>query len=158
MGKKYLGEFEIGETFATKSYTIAPAESLAFARAYDPQPFHLDAAEAAASIFGELTCSGWHTAAITMRLIVESNVMRESGIIGSGIDELRWLAPVKPGDALHVRGEVIERVAWPRRSDRGTLRVRLLTINQSGVTVMSQIANLVLPVGPDEPPVSPDVA
>jgi len=145
MSKVYLGDFTIGETFETPAYAIEPAESLAFARAYDPQPFHLDRGQASRSIFGELTCSGWYTAAVTMRLIVDSNVMRDTGIIGSAIDELRWLAPVKPGDTLRVRGEVIEQLASSRRSDRGTLRVRLLTINQHGVTVMSQVANLIVP-------------
>jgi acyl dehydratase len=146
MSKVYLGDFKIGDTFETHAYSIDAQESLAFARAYDPQPFHLDPDAAARGIFGELTCSGWCTTAVTMRLIVDSNVMGETGIIGSGIDELRWLAPVKPGDVLRVRGEVIEQLQSPRRPDRGTLRVRLLTINQHDVTVMSQIANLIVPV------------
>jgi acyl dehydratase len=146
MSKVYLGDFGVGDTFETQTYTVAPRESLAFARAYDPQPFHLDRDAAERSFFGELISSGWHTAAITMRLIVDSDVMRETGVIGSGIDELRWVAPVKPGDTLRVRGEVIEQLPSSRRADRGTLRVRLLTINQDGVTVMSQIANLIVPV------------
>jgi len=145
MGKAFLEEFVIGETFETHGYTISPEESIEFARSYDPQPFHLDAGEAARGIFGELTCSGWHTAAITMRLIVDSGVMRETGIIGTGIDELRWLAPVKPGDSLRVRGEIVAAVHSRHRLDRGTLRVALKTINQDGVIVMSQIANLVVP-------------
>jgi acyl dehydratase len=150
MGQRYLNDFNLGDTFETATYAISLDESLAFARAYDPQPFHLDAAAAKRSIFGELTCSGWLTAAITMRLVVDSNVMLDTGIIGNGIDELRWPAPVKPGDTLHVRGEIIERIPSRRRSDRGILRVRLLTTNQQGVTVMSQVANLIVPVAPAE--------
>ena len=143
---KFFNDFNVGETFETAGYTIDPQESLTFARAYDPQPFHLDAAEAAHSIFRELVSSGWQTAAVTMRLFVDSGVLREVGIIGTGIDELRWLAPVKPGDTLRVRGVVIDRLPWLGRADRGTLRIRLLTINQSDVVVMSQIANLIVPV------------
>ena len=79
-----------------------------------------------------------------MRLVVESGVMRETGIIGTGIDELRWHAPVKPGDSLRVRGESLKRFVRERRPDRGTLRVRLKTLNQHGAVVMSQIANLVV--------------
>lgn len=145
MAKAFLDDFAVGETFETAELTISAEESFAFARAFDPQPFHLDAAAANRSVFGELTCSGWHTTAVTMRLVVESGVMRETGIIGSGIDELRWLAPVKPGDTLRVRGEVVERIHSERRPDRGTLRVRLETLNQHDVVVMSQIANLVMP-------------
>lgn len=145
MGKTHLRDFSVGETFETRAYPISLEESFGFARAYDPQPVHLDPGAAERGIFGELTCSGWHTAAITMRLIVDSKVMHEIGIIGSGIDELRWLAPVKPGDTLRVRGEVVEAIHSQRRPDRGTLRVRLLTVNQDGVAVMSQIANLVVP-------------
>jgi acyl dehydratase len=142
----YLNDFNISDTFETAGYTVESEESLAFARAYDPQPFHLDAAEAAHAIFRELVASGWQTAAVTMRLFVDSGVLREIGIIGTGIDELRWLAPVKPGDTLRVGGAVIDRLPWLGRTDRGTLRMRLLTINQSDVVVMSQIANLIVPV------------
>lgn len=145
MGGASLEDFSIGETFETASYTICAEESLAFARAYDPQPFHLDSAAAAASIFGDLTSSGWHTTAVTMRLVVESGVLRKTGILGSGIDDLRWLAPVRPGDTLRVRGEIVERIRSDRRPGRGTLRVRLETVNQHDVVVLSQIANLVMP-------------
>ena len=152
MDKHYLGDFEIGDSFETNAYAISLEESLTFSRAYDPQRFHLDGDAAAGSILGELTCSGWLTAAVTMRLMVDSKVMGEIGIIGSGIDDLRWLAPVKPGDRLHVAGEVIARLPSTRRTDRGTLRVRVLTVNQHDVTVMSQIANLIVPVAPAQAP------
>jgi len=147
VAKAFLDDFAVGERFETAALTVSAEDGFAFARAYDPQPFHLDADAAARSIFGELTISGWHTTALTMRLVVESGVMRETGIIGSGIDDLRWLAPVKPGDTLRVRGEIVERVRSQRRPGRGTLRVRLETLNQHDVVVLSQIANLVMPVG-----------
>ena len=145
---QYLSDFRVGETFETAAYRLDEAECVGFARAYDPQPFHLDAGAAARSIFCELVVSGWQTAAVTMRLMVESGVLREAGIIGTGIDELRWLAPVKPGDTLRVRCEVVELQPWPHRPDRGTLRLKLQTLNQHGVTVMSEIANLVMPQSP----------
>ncbi|MBV8116418.1 MAG: MaoC family dehydratase [Candidatus Eremiobacteraeota bacterium] len=142
----YLDDFKMGDSFETRPYAVELEESLAFARTYDPQSFHLDSDAATRSIFGELTSSGWYTAAVTMRLVADSNVMQGTGVLGRGIDELRWLAPVKPGDTLRVRGEVVEQVVSTRRPDRGTLRVRLLTLNQHGITVMSQIANLIVPV------------
>lgn len=145
---RYLNDYAIGDAFKSAEYTISQEEALAFARSFDPQPFHLYAGEAARSFFHELVISGWHTAAITMRLVVDSGVLRDTGVIGTGIDDLRWLAPVKPGDTLHVRGEVIGAAPWPGDGRRGTLRVKLQTVNQSATVVMSQIANLVLPVRP----------
>jgi acyl dehydratase len=143
---RYLDEFVVGDTFESESYTLALDDSLAFAREYDPQPFHLDPDAAAQSIFREIAASGWQTAAITMRLIVLSGVLQETGIVGTGIDELRWLAPVKPGDTLRVRGEIVAKAPWPGSASRGTLRVRLETFNGDGVVVMTQFANLLVPV------------
>ena len=143
---RYLYDFSIGDSFETVSYRVTEEESVFFARAFDPQPFHLYAGEASRSIFHELVISGWHTAAITMRLVVDSGVLRETGIIGTGIDELRWLAPVKPGDSLRVYGEVIDLQTWPKNPTRGTMRVKMVTFNQDSVAVMSQIANLMMPV------------
>jgi len=142
---RYLDDFTVGDSFESAGYTIGLEESLAFARSYDPQPFHLDAEAAQRSVFRGLTCSGWQTAAITMRLTVQAGMLEETGIVGTGIDDLRWLAPVKPGDTLHVRGEVIEKLR-PANGRRGTLRVRLHTFNQDGTIVMSQIANVALPI------------
>lgn len=145
---RYFEDFQIGDAFETGAFTLTEKESVAFAHLYDPQPFHLDAEAAKTSVFTGLVASGWQTTAVTMRLIVESGVLRATGIIGTGIDDLRWLAPVRPGDTLHVRGEVIEKLPWPRSSTRGTMRVRLHTLNQRGIVVMSQIANLMLRLRP----------
>lgn len=147
--ERYFEDFVIGDAFETATFTMSEKESVAFAHLYDPQPFHLDPTAAADSPFHELVASGWHTAAITMRLLVESGVLRATGIIGTGIDDLRWLAPVLPGDTLRVRAEVIDKVPWPGKKERGTMRVRLHTLNQHGVVVMSQIANLMLPFRPE---------
>ncbi len=144
MPERYFEDFQIGDAFETARFELSEKESLAFASLYDPQPFHLDSAAARAGVFGELTASGWQTTAITMRLIVQSGVLRATGIIGTGIDDLRWLAPVRPGDTLRVRGEVVEKAGWPGKKLRGTMRVRLHTLNQSDVVVMSQIANLMV--------------
>ena len=144
---RYLEDFELGGTFETSTYAVSMEEALRFARAYDPQPFHLEAAAASKGLFGRLVISGWHTTAITMRLIVDSGVLREIGVIGTGIDELRWLAPVEAGAVLFVRATVIELVPRPGKT-RGTLRVKLQTIDQNGITVLSQIANLIVPHRP----------
>jgi acyl dehydratase len=148
---RYLDEFTVGDAFESGTYTLTLEDSLEFAREYDPQPFHLDAEAGARSMFRQLVSSGWQTAAITMRLIVDSAVLKETGIVGTGIDELRWLAPVKPGDTLHVRGEIVEKLPWPGSKSRGTLRVKLATIDAASVVVMTQIASLVVPVRPANP-------
>ncbi len=148
MPERYFEDFAVGDTFETATFELSETESVAFANLYDPQPFHLEAAAAAASVFGELTASGWQTTAITMRLIVQSGVLRATGIIGTGIDDLRWLAPVHPGDRLRVRAEVVDKIPWPGKKSRGTMRVRMQTLNQHDIVVMTQIANLMVALRP----------
>jgi len=140
--ERFFDDWHVGDRFVSGEATLSREECLDFARRYDPQQFHLDDAAAAASIFRALAASGWLTAALTMRLIVESGVMRGTGVIGAGVDELRWLAPVYPGDTLHVESEVVDLVPNPEGKRFGRMRVRNVTINQHGVAVMSQIANL----------------
>lgn len=140
--QEYFDDFKVGDSFVTDSFTLTREESIAFARMYDPQPFHLDEAAGKASIFKRLAASGWNTAAIIMRLIVRSGFLRRTGILGTGIDELRWLAPVFPGDTLHVQGEVIVLEPDPKGRPFGRMRVQLYAINQDDVRVMSEIANL----------------
>jgi acyl dehydratase len=140
--ERYFDEWNLGDRFVTGSAAITREEALEFAQRYDPQPFHLDDAAGAASVFGGLAASGWMTGAVTMRLIVDSGVMRGPGILGAGIDDLRWLAPVYPGDVLRVEGEVIGLSPNPNGKRLGRMRVRLVTINQDGTPVMTQIANL----------------
>jgi acyl dehydratase len=148
--KRFLEDFAIGETFVSASARVTAPEIVAFARSFDPQIFHLDEQAARDGFFGELVASGWHTGAITMRLFVESGFLREIGIVGLGVDELRWTAPVRPDDELHVRCEIIEVRHHLHKPDRGVLRVRVETINQNGLTVMTQIPNLVVPARPDQ--------
>ncbi|HTU70216.1 MAG TPA: MaoC family dehydratase [Candidatus Baltobacteraceae bacterium] len=144
--KRYYEDFEVGDVRETGRYRISEEEGLAFARAYDPQSFHLDAKAAESSFFKKLVISGWQTAAISMRLLVDARKGQESPIIGTGIDELRWTFPVAPGDELHVRSEVIEKAPWPGGKRRGIIRFRNETINQDDVVVMTYIANAVAPM------------
>jgi acyl dehydratase len=146
MSKRYYEDFNVGDVRETGRYRIGEEEALAFARAYDPQPFHLDAKAAESSLFKKLVISGWLTGAISMRLLVDARASEDSPLIGTGIDELRWTFPVVPGDELHVRSEVIEKAPWPGGKPRGILRFRNQTINQDDVVVMTFIANAIAPM------------
>ncbi|MGC2129216.1 MAG: MaoC family dehydratase [Candidatus Aquilonibacter sp.] len=143
--KQFYEDFEIGDVRETGRYRITQEEGLAFARAYDPQPFHLDAKAAESSFFRKLVISGWQTAAISMRLLVDARSAEDSPLVGSGVDELRWTFPVAPGDELHVRSEVIEKAPWPGGKPRGLVRFRNETLNQDDVVVLSYIANTIVP-------------
>src|SRR5262245_30989309 len=140
----FLDDLSVGQRFSSGSHTIDAAQIKAFAAQFDPQPFHLDGDAAKATLFGGLAASGWHTAAITMKLLVESGLPLRGGIIGSG-GEISWPKPTRPGDTLNVFSEV-EEVNPPRsRSDRGMIRVRSETRNQHGEVVQILIAKLVVP-------------
>ena len=147
MSRHYFEDFNVGDIFETASYTLSREEVIEFARMYDPQPFHLDDAAAADSFFGRLVASGWQTAAITMKLIVESSAF-EGGVIGAGVDELRWTAPVAPGDTLRVTGEVVEKLQRPGKKTRGIVRFRMETSNQEGTIVMTEFTNCVVDMRP----------
>ena len=119
-------------------------EILKFAAAYDPQPFHLDDQGAAASVFGGLAASGWHTAAVSMRLLVEGGPPFAGGLIGTG-GEIRWPAPTRPGDSLEVHAEITEVTPSKTRPDRGTVIVRSETRNQRGEVVQLFVGRLLVP-------------
>ena len=142
---RYLEEFEVGQAWSSSTATVDTAEIKRFAAEFDPQPFHLDEAAAAQSLFGGLAASGWHTAAVTMRLLVESEVVPAGGILGVGVDELRWPRPVRPGDVLRVESEVLD--VRPSRSRPGTgiVKLRASTLNQNGEIVQTFVANLMVP-------------
>ncbi len=146
--KRYYEDFNVGDTSETARYYVDPAEALAFAQAWDPQIFHLDAEAAKNSFFKQLVISGWQTAAITMRLLVDARGPEGAPIIGIGIDELRWTAPVLPGDTLYARSEVTEKTPWPGGKPRSIVRVRNETVNQNGVVVMTHVANTIVPTKP----------
>ncbi len=133
----HLEDFEPGRVFELGCRTITADEIVAFGRQFDPQPFHVDAEAARDSPFGGLIASGWHSCAILMRLWYDA-VLRGSAALGSpGVDEVRWLRPVRPGDVLTGRGEVLDVRPSTRRPGRGTAFVRMTLDNQDGETVLS---------------------
>lgn len=136
--KLYLEDLHVGQTFTTGSVTVTTEAIKAFAREYDPQPFHLDEAAAEASLFAGLAASGWHTAALSMRLLVDGLPIA-GGLIGVG-GETTWPRPTRPGDTLTVHIEVTEITPSKSRPDRGMVRTRNETRNQNGEPV--QISNL----------------
>jgi acyl dehydratase len=141
----YLEDFAVGQTFGSRQMRIDQERTLAFAAEIDPQPFHLDEAAARRSIFGGLTASGWYTAAVTMRLLVESELNPAGGLVGAGFDECRWPRPVRPGDELRVECEVIEVRPSKSRPQQGLIKLRTTTLNQDGEVVLMYVANLVVP-------------
>ena len=122
----YLDDLSVGQQFVTGSHTLDEAQIKAFAAQFDPQPFHLDAEAAKATPFKGLVASGWHTAAITMRLLVDSSVSLAGGLIGLG-GSLKWPRPARPGDILTVHGEITE--VAPSKPDRGTIDIKAETRN-----------------------------
>jgi acyl dehydratase len=137
MPRHTFEDFEPGQVYDLGSRTVTEAEIVAFARQFDPQPFHLDPEAARESVFGGLIASGWHTGAMWMRLYVDSMLDGSAARGSPGIEELRWLAPVRPGDTLSGRLTVLETSPSAIRADRGTIRIRGEMVNQDGVTVMS---------------------
>jgi acyl dehydratase len=133
----YFEDLEVGAETDFGSYDVTREEVLEFARKYDPQPFHLSDEAAAKTHFGRLSASGWHTAAMTMAVIARRVVEQEQAGLGSpGIDELRWLKPVYPGDTLHVRGKIIDKTPSRSRPEMGSFRTETTVTNQDGVPVM----------------------
>jgi acyl dehydratase len=146
MSVRYLEDFEVGAVYpGSTRIRVDPARIKQFAAEFDPQPFHLDEATAAATFFGGLAASGWHTAAITMRLLVDSDLAPAGGIIGAGFDELRWPRPVRPGDELRVSTEVLEIRPSKSRPQQGMVKVRTTTLNQDDQPVQVSVGNLVVP-------------
>jgi acyl dehydratase len=130
----YFEDFAVGQKFATGRRRVEAEEIVEFAAKYDPQPFHLDAQAAKTSLFGGLAASGWHSAAMMMRLIVDSEFRPAGGILGFG-GELAWLKPVRPGDELRVESEIIELRESRSRPQQGVITVRLTMFNQDGEAV-----------------------
>jgi acyl dehydratase len=143
-GVHYLEDFAVGQTFRSGPLRIDKERALAFAAEFDPQPFHLNEAAASRSIFGGLTVSGWHTAAVTMRLLVASDFKPAGGILGAGLDECRWPRPVRHGDELRIECEVLEVRPSRSRPGQGLLKLRTTTLNQDHEAVMVQVANVVV--------------
>ena len=134
---RYFEDLEVGAETYFGSYQVTREEVLEFARKYDPQPFHLSDEAAAQTHFGRLAASGWHTAAMTMAVIARKVVDNEQAGLGSpGIDELRWLKPVYPGDTLHVRGKIVDKAPSRSKPEIGSFRSETTVTNQDDVPVM----------------------
>lgn len=139
----YFDDLQVGERFSSGTYRLSTDEIRRFAADYDPQPFHLDEEAARSTLFGGLAASGWHTAAITMRLLVTSGPRLANGIVGAG-GEIEWKAPSRPGDVLRVESEVAELIPSKSRPDRGILILKTRTLNQRGEVVQTFTARLML--------------
>ena len=137
---QYFEDVVVGDVRLTASKLVERDEIIAFARQFDPQPFHIDETAAKASIYGGLIASGWHTAAMTMRLMVDSFTGRISSTGSPGFDDLRWLKPVRPGDRIHVRQTCIEKIPSKSRPSLGVCKFRTEVLNQNDETVMSLIS------------------
>jgi acyl dehydratase len=145
----YFEDLVVGQEYSCGTTSVDLAAIKAFAAAFDPQPFHLDEAAARASIFGRLVASGWHTVALTMRMLVDGELRSLWGLVGLGADELRWPRPVVPGDVLSVKWEVLELRPSSSKPDRGTARLRVTTRNQRDEVVLTFITTILLPRRPD---------
>jgi acyl dehydratase len=121
---------------------------VSFAKEFDPQPFHLDPEAAKKTAFAGLAASGWHTAAVTMRLLAEGELKPKGGIFGTGFEEFRWTKPVRPGDELTVTAEVLEVRPSRSRPDQGLLKIRTTTLNQDGEPVQVLVGTLLVPRRP----------
>ncbi|HEY5865884.1 MAG TPA: MaoC family dehydratase [Candidatus Tectomicrobia bacterium] len=142
---RYLEDFAVGQAFRSGPRRIDAAQITAFAAAFDPQPFHLNEAAARDTRFHGLVASGWHTAAVTMRLLVESDLTPAGGIVGAGVEACRWPRPVRPGDTLRVACDVLEVRPSQSRPGQGLLKVQVTTLNQHEEAVQVLIATLMVP-------------
>ena len=139
----YFDDLQVGDRFETATHALDADQIKAFAQQFDPQPFHLDDDAARQTVFGGLAASGWHTAAITMRLLVTSGPRLANGILGAGA-EVEWKAPTRPGDVLRVHSEVVGLTPSRSRPDRGLVVMRNSTLNQHGDLVQTMTAKLMV--------------
>ena len=137
MDALYFEDFTPGRRFKTRGMTLTEAQIMDFAWQWDPQPFHVDAEAAAASPFGGIIGSGFQTLLVAFRLWFQENIMNEASMGSPGLDEVRWLKPVRPGDTLHVEAEVMESRASDSKPDRGYSKIKYAVVNQQGETVMT---------------------
>ena len=140
MSERYFDDLTQGDRFKSATYEVTEEQIISFAREFDPQPFHLDSAVARQTMFQGLIASGWHTAAITMRLFVQTLNFAE-GAIGLGVDELRWPNAVRPGDALQVETEIVDLRVSRSKPSHGIVRLRNVTVNQRGEIVQTMSAS-----------------
>ena len=144
MTEFYLEDLQVGDRFESDAFSVTEHDIIAFARAFDPQPFHLDVKAAKQSVFGGLVASGWHTAAMTMKLFVTGGLRLAGGSVGLGVDELRWPLPVRAGDTLRLQTEIMEIRPSRSKPDRGIIRIRNVTTNQKGEVVQTFFASVLV--------------
>jgi acyl dehydratase len=150
----YYEDITVGSSNKFGNYEVTREEVMQFAVAYDPQPFHLDDAAAAATHFGRLSASGWHTCAMTMRMMVDNmKVQKQAGLGSPGVDNLRWVKPVYPGDTLTCRTEVLEKRRSKSRPDMGIFKSRIQTFNQDGEIVLEMVSNGLIRVRDETAPI-----
>jgi len=137
---RWFEDYEPGAVYEYGYATLTEDELLDFARKFDPQPMHIDPGYAATGPFGGLIASGWHTAGLMMRLLADNYLSKVAGLASPGVDELRWPHPVRPGDVLRLRAEVVEARESRSKPDRGVVRTRASLLNQDNVVVMSLLA------------------
>jgi acyl dehydratase len=147
--RRYFDDFLPGASCDCGSVSVSEAEMLSFAAQFDPQPFHVDPGTAARGPFGGLIASGWHTAALVMRQLVDHYLPAEASLGSPGLDEIRWPEPVRPGDTLRVRATAVEARRSLSKPDRGILKTLIEAVNQDGRTVMRATATNFLRVRPD---------
>ena len=148
-GLRYFDDYLPGTTHDCGSVSVSQAEIISFATQFDPQPFHVDPEAAARGPYGGLIASGWHTAALVMRQLVDHYLPAEASLGSPGMDEIRWLGPVRPGDRLRVRATVLEARRSQSKPDRGIMKTAIEAANQDGQTVMRAIGTNFLLVRPD---------
>jgi acyl dehydratase len=146
MAGRFYEDFEVGEVIVSpESYEVTAENLHAFAAEFDPQPMHLDQTAAQASVFGEVTASGWQTLAATMRLMVLSPLFESGEVVGVGINNLKWLKPVLPGYVLTAQAEILEKRPSNSRADRGYLRLRTTTFGPDRLEVATQEQTVLVP-------------
>jgi len=154
MSMIYYEDLEVGSTAKFGRYDVTRDEVIEFARKYDPQPFHLDDEAAARTHFGRLSASGWHTCAMTMAMLVENmKTSRQAGLGSPGMDNLRWVKPVYPGDTLRVETTIIEKRRSKNRPDMGLFKSDLTIFNQDDEPVMTMRSNGLIKVRNPEAPI-----
>jgi acyl dehydratase len=151
-GLRYFEDYVLGTSYECGSFSVDAGSIVSFAREFDPQSFHVDPVAAADGPFGGLIASGWHTAALTMRLLVENYLSPEASLGGAGVDEIRWPDPVRPGDTLRVRATVVEARRSGSKPDRGIIKTLIETTNSDSRIVMRCTAINFLRVRPAASP------
>ena len=148
MPGRYFEDYAVGQKFGSGTVTVTAERIKSFAREFDPQPFHTDEEAAKKTFFGGLVASGWHTASMSMRLFVESDITPEGGSIGAGGSDLSWPRPTRPGDVLRVESEVMDLRPSKSRPDIGIMKVKLTTYNQANEVAQIAHPTMIVPRRP----------